>query len=255
MEENNVEKKEETISKEEYLKLKRNNEKKKAIITILAFAMILMMVLLLLYYLNGKGNGGNEPTPTVTATPEPTLIPNDNKVTAKEYKTSDGKYVLKISAENKIFINDKEIIENVDRIEDSKYIKIEGDFDPSPGYLTELSFLLDKETGLIIENPVTDWQVSECGYANYGEYARFCSRCKGVNFIKVYNGYLFTLDYVDGPSSVYTTTWKELGYIFDNNIKSDSTGFYVCEDIKENEDFMFECTKEIKYDFDGNKLS
>ena len=55
-EENLVKKSDESINKNDYLKLKRSNEKKKAIIVVLIFTMILMLALILLYYFNSNNN-------------------------------------------------------------------------------------------------------------------------------------------------------------------------------------------------------
>ena len=66
MEEEKIVKKEEKISKEEYLKLKRSNSKKTAVIIVLVFTMVLMMLLLVIYFCNGNkddkpvDNGGNK---------------------------------------------------------------------------------------------------------------------------------------------------------------------------------------------------
>ena len=52
--------------------------------------------------------------------------------------------------------------------------------------------------------------------------------------------------------NIYTTDWKELGYIDLNNVKVDKTGIFVYEKYDENYKLS---GKTIKYDIKGNKIN
>ena len=179
---------------------------------------------------------------------------NDRATTDKswvgEYKTADGKYTLKITENNEVYINDKKIVEDFEREENSKYLRISGDFDPSVGGITGLSFVLNKEKKLIEEIPGESWKNagSDCG-SEYGEYARFYDRCQGFVPINAKGNYFFVIsdEVID---TIYTTTWKKLGIMIDDD-KADEQGIYVCTNYDDN----FNCLKEVKYDANGNALN
>ena len=174
---------------------------------------------------------------------------NNNTGSEQIYKTSDGKYTLKLLGNGKVFINDKEIIVNT-REENTRYIEIQGDFDPPSNFMARLGFVMDKNTKLIVESPYYDPsdKSSECGYEDYGEYARFCTRCYGFNVFNI-NGWNFFENWNElGASGIYTTDWKELGYAYVDKIKFDNDGIYVCNDY-----FESACESgETKYDVNGN---
>ncbi len=176
---------------------------------------------------------------------------NNNTVVSDEqiYKTKDGKYTFKLLNNGKAYINDKEVIV-LDKEEDNRYIEIEGDFDPSPGFIAGLGFVLDKETKTIVESPYYDEtdKSSECGFESYGEYGRFCTRCYGFDVFNIYGWDFFERGNELGASGIYTTDWKELGYAYVDKIKFDNDGIYVCNDY-----FESTCESgETKYDVNGN---
>lgn len=175
---------------------------------------------------------------------------NEEKSKSEEYKTIDGKYTLKITENNEVYINDKKlVVEDSDREESDKYIRIYGDFDPSLGAISELSFVLNKEKKLIEEIPGESWKDagSDCG-SDYGEYARFYDRCQGFKPLDANGNYFFVIP-SEAMDTIYTTNWKKLGFLVDE-VKSDTQGIYVCNNYDDN----FNCTKEVKYDVNGNVL-
>ncbi len=191
---------------------------------------------------------------------EPTTKKDDNKKDENQvdkndtkYKTADGKYTIEITDNNEVFINKKKIVENSEREENDKYLKISGDFEPSMEAITGLSFVLNKENQLIEEKPgYSPEEVgSDCGSA-YGEYARFYDRCQGFSFINLNGHDLFVIEN-EFDLNIYTPEWKEIGIISGDidNIKYDDTGLYICDSIN-NEN---KCIKESKYDYNGNKIN
>lgn len=178
---------------------------------------------------------------------------NGNIVNKEQiYKTNDEKYTFKLLDNGKAFINDKEVIVEA-KEEDNRYIEIQGDFDPSPDFITGLGFVLDKETKLIVESPYYDEndKSSECGFESYGEYARFCTRCYGFNVLTISNWNFFEIASEIGSSDIYTTSWKKLGSADVDKIKYDENGIYVC-----NKPFESTCKSgETKYDVNGNIIS
>lgn len=178
---------------------------------------------------------------------------NTNKSLYREYKTSDGKYILKITENDEVYINNKRIIEEGARKENDKYLEIYGDFDPPIGGISSLSFILNKKKNLIEEKPnatTEDWENigSDCG-SDYGEYARFYNRCQGFKPVNVGGNYFFVVS-SEVVDTVYTTSWKRLGETT-SEIKFDKQGIYVCNNYDDN----FNCTNESKYDADGNLLN
>jgi len=168
------------------------------------------------------------------------------------YKTKDGKYTFKLLDNGKAFINDKAVIVE-DKEENNRYIEIEGDFDPSPNYISGLEFVLDKETKLIVESPYYDEnnKASDCGFDSYGEYARFCARCYGFNVLSINGWDFFEISSEIGSSDIYTTSWKKLGSADVDKIKYDEKGIYVC-----NKPFESTCESgETKYDVNGNIIN
>lgn len=183
---------------------------------------------------------------------------DDNKntqTTAKEYKTSDGKYTLKISADGKkAYLNNREIIESTNRVESSRYLQIWGEFKESFNYIADLTFVIDKERKLIVD-PTTVKAIAQEDKDGLGEYARFSSR-PGFMFINVNGHDLFAFEYEIG-ADIYTTNWKKIGYIFSSakEIKYDNVGIYICGDEDETRELDdLKCHNEIKYDFNGNKI-
>lgn len=171
------------------------------------------------------------------------VIPPSFKNT--EYKTFDSKYSIKITEDNKMYLNDKELKEKRDRIIGKEYMQIFVDFTSSSGYITDMTFLLDTVNKVIMEQPV--YEVGQEDIDAFGEYAKFSSRI-GLKLLSV-NGLDFVTFESEGPTEIYTTSWKKLGFLI-GDIKSDTTGIYVCNNFDDN----FKCINESMYDIYGNVL-
>lgn len=197
---------------------------------------------------------------TVKEKKEETKVNNqeniDSVVPKAIYKTTDGKFSLKIVDNKKAYLNDKLFV-ILNMKEDDKYAHYSGDFDgeaTQSGY----NFLVDKEKGIIIERYLDE--VSDLNNITL----RFYNPWDGdlsidINYIKCDAGYFFVNE-IDGPgfesgaslATVYTTNWKELGYIDMDNIKSDKNGLYVYKDT----DGSYNLSgTPIKYDANGNKIN
>lgn len=172
-----------------------------------------------------------------------------------EYTTIDKKHVINIQEGGKITIDNKELIDiSIDDKKDDKYLFFRADFNPPQAGITALSFVLNKESKLIEEKPGDEWKesTSECGNW-YGEYARFYERCQGFNYLNINNHYFFVIG-SEFSDDIYTTDWKKLGTVGSiDELKYDNKGIYVCEDF-DMDDMSFKCIKEIKYDYNGNKI-
>ena len=168
------------------------------------------------------------------------------ELTNTEYKTFDSKHSIKITSDSKIYIDEKEIKEQSDRIIGNKYMQIFVDFVPSSNYITGMTFILDKENKVIVEQNV--YEAGQEDINAFGEYAKFSAR-SGLKLITVNNLDFMTFE-SEGPTEVYTTSWKKLGWFIGDSVKSDEYGLYVCSSHDDN----FNCLKESKYDVDGNKI-
>ena len=191
---------------------------------------------------NNTSNNTNQNTNTST---NENGIPSALKNT--EYKTIDSKHSIKITEDNKIYLDEKEVKEQRDRIIGNKYMQLFVDFVPSSGYITDMTFILDGENKVIMEQPV--YEAGQEDINAFGEYAKFSSR-SGLKLLPVGNSDFIKFE-TEGPAEAYTTSWKKLGWLVDDNVKSDDYGIYVCDNFDDN----FNCLKESKYDVDGNKIN
>ena len=172
------------------------------------------------------------------------------------YKTIDGKFTFKIVAhtDGEAYLNNEKF--NYTNVEsDEKYAFYSGDFD---GEVREdyYHFLIDKEKNIIVEKDfetVSKLNDKKLRFYGDGDISKYNT------FVKCNAGYFF-VSYLGGPFdegeeeivNVYTTNWKELGYIDLNNIKSDKAGIFVYKNY--DEDYKLSGTA-IKYDENGNQIN
>ena len=174
-----------------------------------------------------------------------TGIPRELKNT--EYKTIDSKYSIKITEDEKVYLNEKEIKEQKsDRIIGSSYMQIFGDFMSSSNHNVNMTFVLDKVNKVIMEQPIYEPEQEDINA--FGEFAKFSAR-NGLKLFTTNNMDFMT--FKDGSKTVvYTASWKKLGYLMDN-VNNDTLGIYVCNSYDDN----LKCIKEVQYDVDGNILN
>jgi len=186
-------------------------------------------------------------------------IKNDSDYIGRTYRSTDGKFILKIIREDEIkpsdeadipvkdaklyaYVNDH--IFGIDKIEsDGKNTVFSGRFYEAPWYSSNL--LVDLRNNMLIV----------CPYYNKGNFVgdevftRFATGVDGLEYALTYlnidaGEFYVRLSY--GPANrVYTKDWKELGYW--DKPEYDKEGIYVYEN------YTLDGAK-IKYDAKGNKI-
>lgn len=216
-------------------------EKKQNIQIILLSIIIVLLIGILVFLLFFNKEDESKPVDNNKTTQNSTTNNNEEKI----YKTSDGKFTLKIINEQKAYLNDYSL--DITNIKDSKkYVLYEGYFSNAFAQYCEM-FLIDKENKSIIE---------QRGRENITDISRrFNGEGNGITFVECDAGYYFAL-YLGEPfnqeGTIYTTKWQKLGYIDLDNIKSDSKGIYVYSEYDSN--YKLSGTP-IKYDVNGNKVN
>ncbi len=200
-------KKEEIVSTNNNLNPSSNN--KKTIIVVFLIIIIIGILGVGIYFTfvkkdDNKNNNNQEQS--------------NNLINADVYKTTDGKFTLKIS-NNIGYINDTKIT-IVDKKEDEKYIQYYANIGELSSN-SDLTFLIDKNSKVLIGNKSYEDKDT------LGEFAIF-SNTPLWKFVKTKAGYVYTVNSEDSYCEVYTTDWKLIGYIPQNSdIKSDANGIYL----------------------------
>ena len=171
------------------------------------------------------------------------------------YKTLDGKFTFRDDYHmGETTLNGQKF--NCTDVEyDERYAFYSGYFEGEERQ-DDYHFLIDKEKGIIVEKDYeTVRKLNNKDLRFYGD----SDLSKFNTFFKCSAGYFF-VSYLGGPLdegdvkivSIYTTDWKELGYIDLNNVKSDKSGIFVYENYDDN--YKLSGTA-IKYDANGNKIN
>ena len=190
-------------------------------------------------------------------------IKNDSDYIGRTYRSTDGKFILKIIREDEIkpsdeadipaknaklyaYVNDH--IFGIDNIEsDGKNTAFSGVFYESPWNVSTL--LVDLRDNTLIVCP--DYESGK--YEGDEVFTRFVTGVDGLEYAITYlniDAGEFYIRKSFGPSNrVYTKDWKELGWFSNDNKypEYDNEGVYVYEN------YSLDGAK-IKYDAKGNKI-
>ena len=170
------------------------------------------------------------------------------------YKTLDGKFTFKIAAHTEEAYLNNEKFNYTDVEYDERYAFYSGYFE-GEARQDDYHFLIDKEKGIIVEKDfetVSKINDKDLRFYGDGDLSKFNT------FFKCDAGYFF-VSYLGGPFdegdvkivNIYTTDWKELGYIDLNSVKADKSGIFVYKNYDDN--YKLGGTI-IKYDANGNKI-
>lgn len=226
----------------------KKDEKKQNLQIIILSIIIVILLVALIYALFFKKNEKPSDNQVDSKTEEKEIIAKDI------YKTSDGKFTLKIVDNKTAYLNDYKINLSSAITNDENYAVYHGLFNDEPMNEAQYDevFLVNKKTGLIIESDY--YKNSNYTSGNGEAFDRFNSENNALSFVKTLAGYYFTKGTVlSGPVVVYTTSFKELGYLKDaSNIKSDAKGIWLYTTIDNNLNLVESSL--AQFDINGNKL-